>query len=265
MPTCQTIVFRKNEKHLSDVLKEKVLKEQLAGLDPEGCWLYPSLTKEQRETALEKFRVGYGPVDKIEYGKAKRPEGQPAPEEEYTEKSREAGGFKTDKNRLLFTTDDYARYARNKAIPYVSMVFSFDVPRTKVCEGEVSRRGRMMKGKAVINARAHTQEAYLHRIGCCGRSGHNGVAITLLASGEDKERIDQLKRFGLQIQVWVEKERHSRRKWQQANQKKKKKKKRPCTLHTHTSTSTGAAGELPRGDRGFGLSQRRGAVKAITP
>ena len=112
---------------------KKVKKEQLAGIDPEGCWMYPGMSKDDRAATQERFTKGYGPIDKVEYQKEKREDNKKSDEPEYTEKAREEGGFASDKNRLLITTDDYARFSRAKEIPYVSLVFCYDVPKTKVC------------------------------------------------------------------------------------------------------------------------------------
>eukprot|EP01059_Diplonema_ambulator_P033417 TRINITY_DN6975_c0_g2_i1.p1 TRINITY_DN6975_c0_g2~~TRINITY_DN6975_c0_g2_i1.p1 ORF type:complete len:499 (+),score=198.67 TRINITY_DN6975_c0_g2_i1:182-1678(+) len=170
--TCQALVFCSNHKHISDLLEKRIKPEQLSGLKPE--FLVPTMDKDAREVILKKFEDGTGPHDKITYEKKKDDKGKEgAKEEEYVPKEIEENGFATNKNRLLITSDDYARFARKNPIPYVSLVFCYDAPKTK--------------------------ESYLYRIGCCGRGGKRGVAITLIGPNE-QETITQLQRFGLQIQ-----------------------------------------------------------------
>eukprot|EP01064_Diplonema_japonicum_P009560 TRINITY_DN1703_c0_g1_i1.p1 TRINITY_DN1703_c0_g1~~TRINITY_DN1703_c0_g1_i1.p1 ORF type:complete len:516 (+),score=167.37 TRINITY_DN1703_c0_g1_i1:47-1549(+) len=168
--TCQALVFCSNHKHISELLMQRIKPEQLSGLKPK--FLVPTMEKDEREEILKAFHDGTGPHDKITYERVKD-KNEENKDKEYSVKDTKVDGFATDKNRLLVTSDDYARYARKNPIPYVSLVFCYDVPKTK--------------------------ESYLYRIGCAGRGGKRGVAITLISPNE-KETISQLQRFGLQIQ-----------------------------------------------------------------
>eukprot|EP01060_Flectonema_neradi_P017541 TRINITY_DN24407_c0_g1_i1.p1 TRINITY_DN24407_c0_g1~~TRINITY_DN24407_c0_g1_i1.p1 ORF type:complete len:525 (+),score=140.11 TRINITY_DN24407_c0_g1_i1:102-1676(+) len=174
--TCQTLVFCSNAEHIRDILVKRIKPEQLSGLQPQ--FVHPGLPKEERARVLEEFGKGTGPLDKVTYVKRKTDDEKDKEkdrrnlEDEYIVEHTEEGGYATDKNRFLISTDDYARYARKNPIPYVNLVFCYDCPKTK--------------------------ESYLHRIACCGRGGKAGVAITLIHDS-DQDTIRQLQKFGLQI------------------------------------------------------------------
>ncbi|KAJ9441062.1 ATP-dependent RNA helicase FAL1, partial [Diplonema papillatum] len=169
LPCCQAITFVSQSEHIEKILAEKVQKEQLSGLEP--MYLYPSLTKQQREDTFAKFRKGAGPLDKVKYVEEKNEEKKG--KNIYRPEETIPGGFQTAYNRLLITSDDYARYARKNPIPYASLVLCYDCPSTK--------------------------EGYLHRIACCGRGGKRGVAISLIGAG-DKQFLEDLQHFGLEIE-----------------------------------------------------------------
>eukprot|EP01065_Artemidia_motanka_P041403 TRINITY_DN535_c9_g1_i1.p1 TRINITY_DN535_c9_g1~~TRINITY_DN535_c9_g1_i1.p1 ORF type:complete len:513 (+),score=212.00 TRINITY_DN535_c9_g1_i1:87-1625(+) len=173
LKTVQCLCFCSNNKHLSDVLLKRVVKEQLSGMKP--LFLHPGLHADEKKKVLEEFRVGYGPLDKYKLKKKDKE----APKEDWPVEEEIKGGFEGDKNRLLITSDDYARFARQKAIPYVGFVINYDLPKTK--------------------------EGYLHRIACAGRAiGADGGqrtrgAVITLVSDQDLARIEELRRFGLRI------------------------------------------------------------------
>eukprot|EP00755_Sulcionema_specki_P005254 Sspe_Gene.32266::Locus_15829_Transcript_1_1_Confidence_1.000_Length_1008::g.32266::m.32266/K13025/EIF4A3, FAL1; ATP-dependent RNA helicase len=178
MPTVQCVAFCRNGKYI-ETLKGKLKDEQLSGMKP--LFLYPPTTqvkgddmkqklRKEREDTLATFREGWGPVDKLKVEKNKDRDDP----EMYKVVETHKDGFETNRNRLMITTDDYARMARKEAIPYVSLVVNLDIPATK--------------------------EVYLHRIGCCGRphGQSTGVAITFIPKG-NMDIIYELSRFGLQI------------------------------------------------------------------
>eukprot|EP01062_Namystynia_karyoxenos_P005788 TRINITY_DN1199_c5_g1_i1.p1 TRINITY_DN1199_c5_g1~~TRINITY_DN1199_c5_g1_i1.p1 ORF type:complete len:497 (+),score=235.92 TRINITY_DN1199_c5_g1_i1:133-1623(+) len=178
LPTVQAIIFCSNSDHMEKLLKKKVQAEQLSGIPPEKCFLNPQMKKEERVAVTAEFEKGYGPLDKWDVAKPEKKEDDTeAPKVDYVIKEKLPGGFKTDKNRLLITTDDYARLARKNSVPYVGLVINYDLPKTK--------------------------EGYLRRIACTGRNikgkATRGVAITLMTP-QDEGRIEELKRFGLKIQ-----------------------------------------------------------------
>lgn len=67
--------------------------------------------------------------------------------------------FSQHHTRVLVATD---LYTRGIDIRSVNVVINFDVPRGA--------------------------DSYLHRIGRCGRFGHRGLAITIIASDRDKDQ-----------------------------------------------------------------------------
>jgi len=61
-------------------------------------------------------------------------------------------------NRLLITTDDYAKYARKIELPYVNFIVHFNVPKTK--------------------------ELYLARVNCTGRHGKRGLSLMFVGHND---------------------------------------------------------------------------------
>lgn len=175
LPTVQCLIFCSNAQHMKEVLMKRVTKEQLFGVPPK--FMHPGMTKQERDAVSAEFFAGAGPLDKFKLGKPERAEGEDAPpQKDHHVVETITGGFKTNKNRMLIVTDDYARFARKNAIPFVGFVINYDLPKTK--------------------------EGYLHRIACTGRmvdgKTTRGMAITLV-SESDSTRIEELRRFGLRI------------------------------------------------------------------
>eukprot|EP00756_Hemistasia_phaeocysticola_P026863 Hpha_TRINITY_DN16087_c4_g2::TRINITY_DN16087_c4_g2_i1::g.118594::m.118594/K13025/EIF4A3, FAL1; ATP-dependent RNA helicase len=177
LPTVQCLIFCSNAQHMQDVLMKRVTKEQLFGIPPKFMHPCKTMSKEQREATMKEFEKGCGPLDRLKLGKPERTEGEDAPpQKDHHVVETIPGGFKTNKNRMLIVTDDYARYARKHSTPFVGFVINYDLPKTK--------------------------EGYLHRIACTGRmvggKATRGMAITLV-SESDSTRIEELRRFGLRI------------------------------------------------------------------
>ena len=133
--SCQTLVFCSNAEHIEDILLKRIKPEQLSGLQPQ--FVYPDLPKDKRAKVLEEFAKGKGPLDKITYVKRKNEDEKEKTdrknlEDEYDIQETNVGGYASDKNRFLISTDDYARFARKNPIPYVNLVFCYDCPKTKV-------------------------------------------------------------------------------------------------------------------------------------
>lgn len=94
----QAILFAE-AKRVEDMSKGSYrISRYFNGLEPH--FVYRSLSKEDRMEALEKFKAGVENENGV-------------------------------KQRLLVTTEDYAKLARKTAIPYVNLVINFSVPRTE--------------------------------------------------------------------------------------------------------------------------------------
>lgn len=94
----QAIVFC-DQKRVEKMCKgADFIARHFNGVEPQ--YLYRELSKEERLTALEKFKNGVVNENGV-------------------------------KQRLLVTNEDYAKLARKTVIPYVNLVISFSVPRTE--------------------------------------------------------------------------------------------------------------------------------------
>ena len=85
--------------------------------------------------------------------------------------------FRAQKSRILIATD---LLARGIDIQQVSVVINFDLPYTR------SRDGKLDKDKI---------SEYIHRIGRGGRFGRKGVAINLVTTQSEEERLYDIKKY----------------------------------------------------------------------
>ncbi|EPY25342.1 hypothetical protein AGDE_11865 [Angomonas deanei] len=124
----QAVVFvdQKRVKEMSDAKGRDRMARYFNKVTP--LFLHRELTKEERFTVLEEFKKGQTNDNGV-------------------------------KERLLVTSDDYAKLARKTIIPFVNLVVHFTVPRT--------------------------EEMYLVQSNVTGRQGTVGVSLLITSTAED--------------------------------------------------------------------------------
>ena len=125
----QAILFC-DQKRVEEMCKgSQRIARHFNGVEPQ--FVYRQLSKEERLTALEKFKKG-------------------------------VANEKGVKQRLLVTNEDYAKLARKTVIPYVNLVINFSVPRTEeyyVLQSQVAGRHGTI-GASFLCVSSHEETAF---------------------------------------------------------------------------------------------------------
>lgn len=117
----QCIIFAEPKRVEEMAKRSKQTAEALGVKNPQ--FVHRNLSKEERMKALEAFKQG----ELNEFGV---------------------------RQRVLVTSNDYAKYARKVLIPHVNLVLHFSMPKTK--------------------------EIYLHQTNCTGRNNHEGISLLFI-------------------------------------------------------------------------------------